>query len=90
MSRTVLEWIHTLCLTVEEFLAQSRREIWRWSDCNWIPELSVRFRTKWFWVRVQLQSANIMIVLNCDGAESSAAYLKRSRKSALEFFCENS
>ena len=24
------------CLNVKELLARSRREIWRWSDCNWI------------------------------------------------------
>ena len=23
------------CLNVKELLARSRREIWRWSDCNW-------------------------------------------------------
>ena len=23
------------CLNVKELLAQSRRKIWRWSDCNW-------------------------------------------------------
>ena len=23
------------CLNVKELLAQSRHEIWRWSDCNW-------------------------------------------------------
>ena len=60
------------CLNVKELLARSRREIWRWSDCNWTRTqnhlvlkrtlnslakwLSVRLRTKWFWVRVQLQS----------------------------------
>ena len=50
------------CLNVKELLARSRREIWRWSDCNWtrtqaslVKWLSVRLRTKWFWVRVQLQ-----------------------------------
>ena len=25
----------TSCLNVKELLARSRREIWRWSDCNW-------------------------------------------------------
>ena len=59
------------CLDVKEVLAWSRREIWRLSDCNWtqtqnhlvrkqtfnhLAKLSVRLRTKWFWVRVQLQS----------------------------------
>ena len=24
-----------ICLNVKELLARSRREIWRWSDCNW-------------------------------------------------------
>ena len=24
-----------ICLKVKELLARSRREIWRWSDCNW-------------------------------------------------------
>ena len=24
-----------ICLNVQEFLARSRCEIWRWSDCNW-------------------------------------------------------
>ena len=43
------------CLNVKELLARSRCEIWSLSDCNW---LSVRLRTKWFWVRVQLQSHN--------------------------------
>ena len=23
------------CLNVKELLDRSRREIWRWSDCNW-------------------------------------------------------
>ena len=33
----VSEWIHTLysCLNVKELLAQSRREIWSLTDCNW-------------------------------------------------------
>ena len=59
------------CLDVKELHARSRREIWRLSDCNWtqtqnhlvrkqtfnhLAKLSVRLRTKWFWVRVQLQS----------------------------------
>ena len=35
------------CLNVKELLARSR------SLAKW---LSVRLRTKWFWVRVQLQS----------------------------------
>ena len=59
------------CLNVKELLAQSRREIWSLSDCNWTRTqnhlirkqtfnhwakwLSVHLRTKWFWVRVQLQ-----------------------------------
>ena len=67
-----------ICLNAKELLAQSRREIWSLSDCNWSRTqnhlvrkrplnhlatlaslakwLSVRLRTKWFWVRVQLQS----------------------------------
>ena len=60
------------CLNVRKLLARSRREIWSLSDCNWTWNqnhlvrkqtlnpltkwLSVRLRTKWFWVRVQLQS----------------------------------
>ena len=62
-----------ICLNVKELLARSRREIWRWSDCNWSwtqnhlvlnehstiwpnwPMVECSFRTKWFWVRVQLQ-----------------------------------
>ena len=44
------------CLNVKELLAQSRREIWSWSDCNW-----TRTRTKWFWVRVQLQSLDTLL-----------------------------
>ena len=74
MSRTRFQSESTLysCLNVKELLARSRREIWRWSDCNWTRTqnhlvlkrtlnhlakwLSVRLRTKWFWVRVQLQS----------------------------------
>ena len=47
------------CLNVKELLARSRREIWRWSNLNLKASLakwlSVRLRTKWFWVRVQLQ-----------------------------------
>ena len=44
------------CLNVKELLARSRREIWRWSDCNWTrTQNSVRLRTKWFCLRVQLQ-----------------------------------
>ena len=59
------------CLNVKELLARSRRKIWRWSDCNWtrtqnhlvrkqtlnhLAKLSVLLRTKWLWVRAQLQS----------------------------------
>ena len=60
------------CLNVKELLVWSRREIWRWSDCTWTRTqnhlvlkrtlnhfakwLSVRLTTRWFWVRVQLQS----------------------------------
>ena len=57
------------CLNVKELLARSRDEIWSLSDCNWTRTqnhlvrkkhstiwLSVRLRTKWFRVRVQLQS----------------------------------
>ena len=68
-------------LNVKELLAQSRHEIWSWSDCSWTwtqnhlvrkrtlnhltklvqwlslaKWLIVCLRTKWFWVRVQLQS----------------------------------
>ena len=58
------------CLNVKELLARSRCEIWRLSDCNWTrlqlllqlqldsKWLGSRLRTKWFWVRVQLQSLN--------------------------------
>ena len=32
----ISEWIQTLYLPeCQELLARSRREIWRWSDCNW-------------------------------------------------------
>ena len=60
------------CLNVKELLAWSRCRIWRLSGCNWIRTqnhlvhkktlnhlaklLSVCLRTKWFWVRIQLQS----------------------------------
>ena len=56
-----------------------RREIWRLSNCNWTRTeknlvrkrtfnhlakwLSVRLQTKWFWVRVQLQSQNVAVKL---------------------------
>ena len=63
------------CLNVKELLARSRREIWRWSDCNWIRThnhlvhkrtlnwLSVRLWTKWLWVRIQLQSLSLWCLL---------------------------
>ena len=37
MSRTRFQSESTRysCLNVKELLARSRREIWRWSDCNW-------------------------------------------------------
>ena len=46
------------CLNVKELLARSRREIRRWSDCNWARTQNnlVLKRTLWFWVRVQLHS----------------------------------
>ena len=63
------------CLNVKELLARSMREIWRLSDCNWTRTqnhlvrkrtlnhlakwLSILVRTKWFWVRVQLQELHI-------------------------------
>ena len=46
------------CLNVKELLAWSRRVIWSLSDWNW---LSVRLRTKWFWVRVQFESLIVFI-----------------------------
>ena len=46
------------CLNVKELLARSRREIWRWSDCNWTRTKNHLIRkrtlnhlaklTKWF------------------------------------------
>ena len=62
------------CLNFKELLAQNRREIWRLIDCNWtrtqkhlvrkgtLKWLSFRLRTKWFWVRVQLQSLKLQIL----------------------------
>ena len=63
------------CLNVKELLARSRRKIWRLSDCKWTrtqnclvrkrtlnhlaKRLSVRLQTKWFWVRIQLQSLKL-------------------------------
>ena len=41
------------CLNVKELLARNRREIWRLNGCL---RMSVCLRTKWFWVRFQLQS----------------------------------
>ena len=62
------------CLNVKELLARSRREIWRLNDCNWTRTqnhlaklgslakwLSVRLRTKWFRIRVQLHSQLLFI-----------------------------
>ena len=46
------------CLNVKELLARNRREIWNLSDCSLAKWLSVRLRTTWLWVRVQLQSLN--------------------------------
>ena len=40
-------------VNVKELLPRRRREIWSLSDCNWT-------RTKWFWVRVQLQSLRVL------------------------------
>ena len=59
-------------LNVKDLLAQNRREIWSLSDCNRTrthnhlvhktnaqhEHLNIRLRTKWFWVRVPLQSLN--------------------------------
>ena len=54
------------CLNVKELLAQSRREIWRWSDCRCLAKwLSVCLRTMWFWVRVQLQSLHTSWKCKC-------------------------
>ena len=51
------------CMNVKELLARSRREILRLSDCNWtqtqnhlVRKRTLNLRTKWFWVRVQLNS----------------------------------
>ena len=62
------------CLNVKELFFRSRREIWRLSDCNWTRTqnhlaklgslakwLSVRLRTKWFRIRVQLHSQLLFI-----------------------------
>ena len=62
------------CRNVKELLARSRRQIWSLSDCNWtrtqnhlvckqtLNHLNVHLRTKWFWVRVQLQPLSSMAV----------------------------
>ena len=56
------------CLNVKEILAQSRRHIWRLSDCNgtrlvsfdrWLND---RSQTKWLWVRVPLQSLRLLLL----------------------------
>ena len=67
------------CLNVRELLAQGRRKIWNLSDCNWtrtqnhlvckrtlnhLAKLSVRLQTKWFWVRVQLQGWDHVLMAN--------------------------
>ena len=55
------------CLNVKEVLAQSRREIWSLSDCNWAwthnrlvhkRTLNHLAKTKWLWARLQFQSLN--------------------------------
>ena len=63
------------CLNVRELLAWSRGKICSLSECNWTRThnqlfhkrtlnylakwLSVRFWTKWFWIRVQLQRIEV-------------------------------
>ena len=46
------------CLNVKELHARSRCKIWSLSDL-----VSVRLRTKWFWVRVQLQSGTRLFIV---------------------------
>ena len=43
-------------LNVKELFAWNRRDIWSLTDFSLAKWLSVRLRTKWLWVRVQLQS----------------------------------
>ena len=62
-------------LNVKKLLARSRCEIWSLSAWNWtrtqkhlvrkwtLKWLSVHLRTKWFWVRFQLQSCDIIVSL---------------------------
>ena len=73
------ESTHYSCLNIKELLAWSRCEIWSLSDYNWTRTqndlvrkgifnhlakwLSVRLRTKWFWVRVQLQIIMMMLIM---------------------------
>ena len=40
---------------------ESRKDKWLQLDSSLAKWLSVRLRTKWFWVRVQLQSPNLQI-----------------------------
>ena len=56
------------CLNVKEILAQSRRHIWRLSDCNgtrlasfakWLSDCS---QTMWLWVQVPLQSLRLLLL----------------------------
>ena len=56
------------CLNVKELIAQSRRHIWRLSDCNgtrlasFAKLLSDRSQTKWLLVRVPLQSLRLLLL----------------------------
>ena len=47
------------CLNVKELLARNRPEVLSLSDWNW-TRTPLSLRTKWLWVRVQLQSLNDM------------------------------
>ena len=86
------------CLNVKEHLAQSRRETWSLSDCNWTRAqnqlvckqtlnhlakwLSVSLRTKWFWVRVQLQSLKVI----CYSGDRNLSKLNQIKNCFRNFF----
>ena len=96
------------CLNVKELLARNRREIWRWSGCNWTRTQnnlvlkrtlnhlanwsSVRLRTKWLWVRVQLQSSLLLfqiirLICSCYFFSCCSELIASNSNPSLLTFC---
>ena len=91
------------CLNVKELLARSRCEILSLSDCNWTrthnrlvrkrtlnhlaKPLSVCFRTKWLWVRIQLQYfVCLMFFLQADQRKNQSRFLCDCNNKHLKYY----